>query len=194
MIEIFNRYTNALLYRSDSSASIKEAVESAAADGASLVRARLDGARLVGASLVRARLDGARLDGARLVGARLDGARLDGARLDGASLVRASLVGASLVGASLDGARLDGARLDGASLPDGMFIMQIMASCGYLVALSTPEGLEVRSGCQHHLYEWWIDNGKQLGRDEGYSDGQIAEYDRHFAYIAEWHKIVRGTA
>ena len=94
-IEIKHWLTGSVLFEGDFSC-LKECVESAVRNGASLNRA----------SLNRASLDGASLVGASLVGASLNGASLVGARL----------VGASLVGASLDGARLDGARLDGASL------------------------------------------------------------------------------
>jgi hypothetical protein len=92
MIEIKNRWTNEVIYRSETAQSVKEALKEAVRSGASLVGASLVGASLDGASLVGARLDGASLVGARLVRARLDGARL--------------------VRASLDGARLDGADLD----------------------------------------------------------------------------------
>jgi hypothetical protein len=139
MIEILHRYTNDVLFRSETASTVREALEQAVAAGASLVNAsldnarldgaRLDGARLVGASLVGASLVNASLDGARLDNARLDGARLDGASLVGASLVNASLdgarlVNASLVNASLDGASLDGARLVNASL-DGASLAPI---------------------------------------------------------------------
>jgi uncharacterized protein YjbI with pentapeptide repeats len=116
VIEIRHRYTNAVLFKSETARTLRTALAQAVAAGASLVNARLDGA-----SLVNARLDGASLDGASLVNARLDGASLVNACLDGASLVNARLVnarldGASLVNARLDGASLVNARLDGASL------------------------------------------------------------------------------
>ena len=102
--------------------TLEEAVrQGASLTGASLYRASLDRASLYGASLNGASLDGASLTGASLDGAsldraNLDGASLNGASLNGASLYRASLTGASLNGASLNGASLDGASLDGASL------------------------------------------------------------------------------
>ena len=112
--------------------TVEEAVKQGASlNGASLNGASLDGASLDGASLYRASLDGASLDGASLDGASLDGASLNGASLNGASLYRASLNGASLNGASLKGASLDGASLKGAKhipfIPlacpsDGVFI------------------------------------------------------------------------
>ncbi len=62
------------------------------------------------------------------------------------------------------------------------------------MALSTPDGLEVRSGCQHHMIDWWHAEGEALGRREGYTDAQIADYKRHFAYIEDWDKQRRSQA
>ena len=104
----------------------------------------------------------------------------------------AYLIGANLSGADLSRAYLSRANLIGAILPADMSIMQILGSRVPLVALSTPEGLEVRSGCEHHDLEWWQANGETLGRKEGYSDSQIDEYKRHFVYLTEWHAFVRS--
>ena len=101
--------------------TIKDTLEEAVKQGASLNGASLEGASLEGASLEGASLEGASLYGASLEGASLNGASLNGASLNGANLYRASLNGASLNGASLEGASLyraslNGANLDGASL------------------------------------------------------------------------------
>ena len=116
------------------------------------------------------------------------------ADLSGADLSSAYLSGANLSGANLSDANLSDADLRRANLSGGMYIMQIMASLTYLVALSTSDGLEVRSGCKHYPIAWWQENGEQLACDHGYTDVQIAEYKRHFAYIAEWHAAVRQEA
>ena len=76
-IIIKRAYDGAVLYEAPKAVTIKEAVEAAVFDGASLVNARLDGANLVNASLDGANLNGANLNDARLIGARLDGASLD---------------------------------------------------------------------------------------------------------------------
>jgi hypothetical protein len=178
MIEILNRYTRAVQYRDEQAASVAVAVRRA---------------YLRGADLSCADLSGANLSGANLRGAYLSGADLRGADLRGANLIGADLSGAYLIGADLRGADLSGADLGGAYLPHGMRIMQVMGSRGYLVALSTPDGLEVRSGCAHHIIAWWHADGVALGLSEGYTPGQIAEYQRHFAYIEEWHQIGRES-
>jgi uncharacterized protein YjbI with pentapeptide repeats len=109
--EILHRYTQCVLYKSETADTIAAAVIKAVSN-----RASLNGANLNRASLDRASLDGASLDGASLDGASLDGASLYRASLNGANLNGASLYGASLYGASLDGASLNGANLYGASL------------------------------------------------------------------------------
>ena len=128
--------------------TLEEAVKQGASlDGASLNGASLNGASLDGASLNRANLNGASLDGANLNRASLDGASLDGASLNGASLDGASLDGANLNGASLDGANLNRASLDGATnvqfIPfacpsDGAFIGWKKVK-NHLIMLEIPE-------------------------------------------------------
>ena len=66
--------------------TMKEAVEKAVADGATLSRANLYGANLYGATLYGANLSRATLSGANLSRANLDGANLSRATLDGANL------------------------------------------------------------------------------------------------------------
>ena len=79
-MKILNRYTNEVVFE-DESETIKETVENAVKQGASL-----DGASLTWANLTRASLDGASLTRANLTRANLTRASLDGASLDGASL------------------------------------------------------------------------------------------------------------
>jgi hypothetical protein len=110
-IEIKNRWTNAVIYCSETAAAVREAVleciEKAHGSGAGayLARANLAGANLAGANLARANLAGANLAGANL--ARANHA---GANLADADLARANLAGAYLAGADLAGADLADAR------------------------------------------------------------------------------------
>ncbi len=170
--QIKNRFTGAVLFECEAK-SIKDAVENAVEDGASLVGASLVRASLVRANLVRASLDGASLDGANLDGASLYGASLvgaslvraslDGASLDGASLVRASLDGASLDGASLDGASLDGASLDGASLDgarDGKRPIVHITGLTYSIVITATHA---KVGCKYYTFaEWRKFTAKQI--------------------------------
>ena len=106
MIEIKRRFTDTVLFKSETATRIKEALVDAVKSCADL-----SGAYLVGAYLVGADLSGAYLSGADLSGADLRGADLRGAYLVGANLGDAYLRGADLGGAYLSGAYLSGADL-----------------------------------------------------------------------------------
>lgn len=82
MIEIKNRWTNAVLHTCDAE---------------TLAGANLSGADLVGADLVGADLRGAYLRGANLYEADLRGASLDGANLSGANLEGAKGLAATII-------------------------------------------------------------------------------------------------
>ncbi len=86
MLEILHRYTKAVLYKSDTAATVKQATIEAAGNGANLRSADLYGADLYGANLSGADLSGANLRSADLYGADLYGANLSGANLYGANL------------------------------------------------------------------------------------------------------------
>ena len=103
MIEILNRFTGEIIYRSESAKTITEAiVEMIAIAKEKNEGANLEGANLEGANLVRANLYGANLEGANLVRANLEGANLYGANLVRANLYDANLVRANLVSLGVD--------------------------------------------------------------------------------------------
>ena len=87
--------------------------------------------------------------------------------------------------ANLERANLGGANLEWANLGD-LKIIQVGGSKHWIVALLTPVGCEVRIGCQHHPLAWWLEHYAAIGRTEGYMDAQVAEYERHLRYVAEW--------
>jgi hypothetical protein len=90
MIEIKNRYTNAVLFSHDCD-TWKTCVEAAVKAEADLRGANLSGADLRGADLYGADLYGVNLSGADLRGADLRGANLSGADLSGEKLKHAPL-------------------------------------------------------------------------------------------------------
>ena len=75
MFEIVNRYTHALLYKSETATNVKAAIIEAVKEGAYLRGAYLEGADLRGADLEDAYLRVAYLRGAYLRGADLRGAK-----------------------------------------------------------------------------------------------------------------------
>jgi hypothetical protein len=170
MFEILNCYTGALLYRSESAATLSEAALEA-------VKARAD--------LEGADLEGADLEGADLAGANLAGAYLAGAYLAGANLTRANLAGANLTRAHLAGANLAGANLAGAKglLANGLVPLQILGTRHSLIVCKP--GV-VKIGCLEHPLAWWEEHYESAGRGEHYSEPQIAEYRAHIAHAREW--------
>ena len=104
---------------------------------------------------------------------------------DTATTAKECVERANLEGADLEGANLNWANLNRANLGD-LKIIQVGGSKHWIVALLTPVGCEVRIGCQHHPLAWWLEHYAAIGRTEGYTDAQAAEYGRHLAYVAEW--------
>ena len=90
-IEIKDRFTGVVLFRSEKATTTAEAVQEAYRAEAYRAGANLAGANLAGADLARADLAGANLARANLAGANLAGANLAGANLARANLARADL-------------------------------------------------------------------------------------------------------
>ncbi len=165
--DIFNRYTSAVLYHSETASSTAEAV----------IEARNKGADLTGANLIGANLRGANLEGANLIGANLRGANLTGTNLTGANLTGANLTGANLRGANLIGANLEGVT---GLLSKPILPLQILGSQHAIVVRQ--DGY-LTIGCMHHSLTWWEEHYAAVGRKEDYTDAQIEEY-RHRALSA----------
>ena len=109
MIEILNRYTQAVIYRSETASTIGEAVREALDmdSKANLQYANLQGANLQYANLQYANLQDAKLQDANLQDAKLQYANLQYANLQYANLQYANLQGAKLQYANLIQMRLD---------------------------------------------------------------------------------------
>jgi hypothetical protein len=156
--------------------------------GASLREADLRGADLCGANLSKADLREADLRGADLCGANLSRASLRGADLSGADLCGADLRGASLRGADLSGADLSGADLRWADLRCKQHVCQIHASRHAIVAIDD----DVRIGCHRKLLTEWLETFQAVGRENEYTDAEIAEYGGWLRQIAAVLAARRG--
>ena len=108
----------------------------------------------------------------------------------GANLSGANLSEANLGGANLGGADLSGANLSGAYLGD-LKILQVGGSVHFIVALSTPDGLELRIGCHHKPLAEWLKHYRAIGKVNGYTPAQITEYGAHLKYVAAWAKTIK---
>jgi hypothetical protein len=121
-----------------------------------------------------ANLSGANLSRANLYGADLYGANLSGANLSGANLSRANLSRANLSGANLYGADLYGANLE----------LPIISINGSRHQLQYIDG-HIKIGCEFYSLEYWIIMYDVIGRDNGYTEEQIAEYHNYIKLCKE---------
>ena len=46
-------------------------------------------------------------------------------------------------------------------------------------------------GCERHSAEWWLENYESEGRENGYTDAQIAEYKHWLDAAIEWQKTLK---
>jgi hypothetical protein len=164
MIEIKNKYGVVLL----------------TVDADTLREADLSWANLREANLREADLREADLRGANLRRADLCGADLSWASLRGANLRGADLRGASLIGADLSGANLSRADLCGADLSCKQYVCQIHGSRHAVVAIDD----DVRIGCHRKPLAEWLEAFEAVGRQNKYTDAEIAEYGGWLRQIA----------
>jgi len=187
MIEIKN--TNGVVLRTVDADTLREAdLSGADMSWAKLSGADLSGADLSGAKLSGADLSGADLSGAKLIEADLSGADMSWAKLSGADLSGADLSGAKLSGADLSGADLSGAKLSGAKLAAKQYICQIHASRHAIVAIDD----DVRIGCERKPLAKWLETFDAVGRENKYSEAEIAEYGGWLRQIAAVLAARRG--
>jgi uncharacterized protein YjbI with pentapeptide repeats len=190
---ILNRYTQAVIYTSETAETIAQAVVESARNGANLRGAYLEGANLEGANLY-----GANLEGANLYGANLEGANLRGANLYGANLVRANLYGANLEGANLEGANLEGANLVraylyGANLVRANlegYLFQILGSRHAVIVYLD----KVVIGCKSYPVDYWLEHFKAIGRVEGYTEAHVKEYGAYLQLAKQRIEASRTAA
>ena len=156
-------------------------VEIKHADGRVLVTVDAD-------TLSGADLSGANLRGADLRGADLRGADLSEADLSGADLRGADLRGADLSGADLRGADLSGADLRWADLRAKQYLCAIRASRHTIVALDD----DVRIGCERQPLADWLETFEAVGRENKYTEAEIAEYGGWLRAIATVLAARRG--
>jgi hypothetical protein len=123
-----------------------------------------------------------------LSGANLHGASLHGASLSKADLSWANLSWADLSGADLSAAELSGADLRWADLRCKQHVCQIHASRHAIVAIDD----DVRIGCHRKLLTEWLETFQAVGRENKYTEAEIAEYGGWLRQIAAVLAARRG--
>ena len=118
----------------------------------------------------------------------VDADTLSGADLRGANLRAANLFGADLRGANLFGADLRRADLRWADLRCKQYICQIHASRHAIIAIDD----DVRIGCHRKSLAEWLETFEAVGRENGYTEAEIAEYGGWLRQIAAVLAARRG--
>jgi uncharacterized protein YjbI with pentapeptide repeats len=174
MFEIKNRWTGAVLYRSETADTVRQAVEEAVKARADLRAANLRDADLRAANLRDADLRDANLSDANLSDANLRAADLRDANLSDANLSDANLRAADLRDADLsDAEKLDGAiSLTGLRWPVLVFWRRDMTAA-------------LQIGCQRHAVEDWA----------AFDDERIAKMDGNAVeFWREWRTPLLALA
>ena len=169
MFEIKNRWTGAVLYRSETADTVRQAVEEAVKARADLRAANLRDADLRAANLSDADLRAANLSDANLRAADLRDANLSDANLSDANLRAADLRDADLS----DAEKLDGAiSLTGLRWPVLVFWRRDMTAA-------------LQIGCQRHAVEDWA----------AFDDERIAKMDGNAVeFWREWRTPLLALA
>ena len=115
-------------------------------------------------------------------------ADLQEADLRGADLREADLRGANLPGANLRGADLREADLREADLRAKQYLCQIHASRHAIVAIDD----DVRIGCHEKPLAEWLETFEAVGRENKYTEAEIAEYGGWLRQIAAVLAARRG--
>ena len=108
--------------------------------------------------------------------------------VDADTLSGADLSGADLSWADLRGADLRGADLRGADLRAKQYLCQIHASRHAIVAIDN----DVRIGCERKPLAEWLETFEAVGRENKYTEAEIAEYGGWLKAIAAVLAARRG--
>ena len=88
-----------------------------------------------------------------------------------------------------DGVRLgDWVTLGDDGLSFAFSPLQIQGS-RHLLYVAGPSVIGI--GCERHSAEWWLENYELEGRENGYTDAQIAEYKHWLDAAIEWQKTLK---
>ena len=117
----------------------------------------------------------------------LAGAELSGVSLPAVMLHQADLRGAHLEGANLVNAELSESALSYANLSEANLYRAMVFICGSRHNLQYNKSIgELRIGCHVYHLEYWILMYDVIGREEGYTDEQIAEYRNYMRMLKNY--------
>jgi hypothetical protein len=160
-------------------------------DADSLREANLRGADLREADMRGADMQGADIRGADMQGADMRGADMRGADMRWADMRGADMQGADMRGADMSWADIRGADMQGADLRQcKQYFVVIRASRHDIVAIDD----DIRIGCQHMTLAMWLEQFEAVGREAGYTLGQITEYGIYLKAIRDVLEMRKNAA
>ena len=93
-----------------------------------------------------------------------------------ANLSEADLSRSNLSGADLSGAHLSRAYLNLTKISDTEYLVKTLFINGSRNLVSWYGCNKIQIGCHKKDIDWWLENYKVIGKREGYTPDQIAEY------------------
>ena len=105
---------------------------------------------------------------------------------DDAEIVGGEFRGGVFIGGEFRGGVFRGGVFIGGELRGGWLPLQIQGSRHLL---NIPDGKTIQIGCKNGTPAWWRLNYKQVGKEQDYSEAQIAEY---YEYIKLATKIIKA--
>jgi len=190
MIEILNRYTKAVIYKSETAETVAQAVCEAVKANVILSGSNLRGCNLRGCNLSGCNLSGSDLSGSNLRYSDLSGCNLSGSDLSGSDLSGSNLRGCNLSGSNLRGCNLSGSDLSGCKeipviaaaqtsiTPDGSLIGWKKCQSGVIVKLRIPEDARRSNATGRKCRAEFVDVMEVIGSDVG-----ISQHDGETKYV-----------
>ena len=181
MIEILNRYTKAVLYKSESATTVKEAVVEAVT-----AKCNLSGSNLSGSNLSYSNLSYSNLRGIDLSYSNLSGSNLSGSNLSYSNLSYSNLRGIDLSYSNLSGSNLRGSKelppiaaAQIAITPDGVLIGWKKCNCGVIVKVQIPAEAKRSNATGRKCRAEFVDVLEVINAEVG-----ISQHDNKTKYIA----------
>lgn len=101
-----------------------------------------------------------------------------------AVLIKGEMRGGVMWGGVMRGGVMHGGEMWGGVIEVSMLQIQGTRHFCYASPTKTGESIWLGIGCEFHPIEWWIENFESVGKSEGYTTEQIAEYKLYIDLFA----------
>jgi hypothetical protein len=111
---------------------------------------------------------------------------LSEANLSEANLSEANLSGADLSEADLSGSDLAGANLYKAALGHTKGILSFTGENYTLIYYRYEDQYRVKIGCMDHPIQYWLDNYRKIGQENGFNEDGIELYISQIKFMSKY--------